>query len=230
VKKLEDDTRYRAFCYTCRRPLLTCYCQHVKPFESSPRFVILMHPHEVKKPIGTGRMAHQCLKNSTLWIGQDFANSEKLNQLISDPDIFPMLLFPGSNSHNLTTLDSHQRKALCPGDKELVIILLDATWIYAKKMLYRSPNLQKLPRICFNPPHLSKFIVRKQPNDECFSTIEAIDEILNLLGSKNHGHLMEVFLGMVDRQLSFRKRGNSRHRINYYKRKGFLVEEIPSYE
>ena len=179
-----------------------------------------MHPHEVKKPIGTGRMSHQCLSNSTIWIGADFTKSKQVDDLINDPKLFPILLFPGGQSKNLSLMTTTERQGIYPDGRELVIIVLDATWIYAKKMLYRSPNLQVLPRVCFNPPHLSRFLVRKQPSDECFSTIEAIHEILNLMGSTSHGHLIEVFDKMVARQLTFRKKGNSRHRINYLRRKG----------
>ncbi|MEO6459969.1 MAG: tRNA-uridine aminocarboxypropyltransferase [Bdellovibrionota bacterium] len=216
--------RQRTPCLKCRKPPITCYCKTITPFASTPRLVILMSPQEVKHPVGTGRMAHQCLSNSTLLEGAQFTDSPKVEALLKDPTIFPMLLFPGPKSHNLSNLDRSARHALCPEGKELVIIVLDATWTHAKQMLHRSPNLQAIPRISFTPPHLSRFIVRKQPHEHCFSSIEAIHQIIELMGPDNrarpHDHLLEVFDKMVSLQLSFRTPDQkSRHSQSFIDRK-----------
>ncbi|HVJ64558.1 MAG TPA: tRNA-uridine aminocarboxypropyltransferase [Bdellovibrionota bacterium] len=221
---------HRNFCYTCRRPHVGCYCPSVRPFESTPSFLILMHPHEVKKTIGTGRMASQCLSNSTLWVGADFATDPRVATLLADPSVYPVLLYPGPRSQNLSRMAPGERRAVFPSDgRQPVVIVLDATWNNAKKMLYHSPNLQKIPRIGFDTPHLSKFLLRKQPRDECFSSIEAIHHVLELLGDPGRDHLMEVFEGMVQKQLTYQKsqHRHSRHRINYFKRKGLEFEALP---
>lgn len=216
--------RQRTPCLKCRKPPVTCYCSTIAPFASAPRMVILMSPQEAKHPVGTGRMAHQCLSNSLLLEGAQFADSQKVEELLRDPKIFPMLLFPGPRSHNLSKLSREQRDELHPSERELVIIVLDATWTHAKQMLHRSPNLQALPRICFTPPHLSRFLVRKQPHDHCFSSIEAIHHIIDLMGPKNperpHDHLIDVFERMVRQQLSFRTPDQkSRHSQSFIDRK-----------
>jgi DTW domain-containing protein len=219
--------RQRIPCLKCRKPQVTCYCKTLKPFDSSPRILILMHPQEVKHPVGTGRMAHQTLSNSVLLEGALFAESQKLQTLLDDPKLFPMLLFPGPRSHNLSSLERAERQLLCPPDRELLIIILDATWTHAKQMLHRAPNLQILPRICFTPPHLSRFVVRKQPHEHCFSSIEAIHQVIELMcpeelaqGARPHDHLLEVFEKMVELQLSFRNTTQkSRHSQSYLNRK-----------
>jgi DTW domain-containing protein YfiP len=107
------------------------------------------------------------------------------------------------------------------------MIILDATWRMAKQMLHFSPNLQRLPRFCFTPPHLSRFFVRQQPNDQCFSTIEAIHQVMSLLdpavghqeGPRPYDCLLEIFDKMVAKQLSFRRPGHTRYSLSYLKRK-----------
>jgi DTW domain-containing protein YfiP len=221
----------RVRCWKCRKAIVCCYCKNLAPFKSSPRFVILIHPLEARHPIGTGRMAHQSLLNSHLWEGSSFENFEPLIALLADPKIYPVLLFPGDTSTNLSTLSAGQRLEFFPAGREVVIIVLDATWHLAKKMLHRTSILQKIPRISFTPPGLSGFIIRKQPEPYCYSTIEAIHEILRLM-NPTQGHeakpdespasLLNVFHKMVAQQLAFREarpEGRSRHARNYLIRK-----------
>jgi DTW domain-containing protein YfiP len=211
ARAFEPKCSQRTPCPQCRKPPITCYCATIRPFESKPRILILMSPQEFKHRVGTGRMAHQCLSNSQLIKGAEFAGSAPVETILRDPKIFPMLLFPGPTSLNLSNLESCERQTLCPPDRELLIVILDATWNHAKQMLHRSPNLQALPRICFTPPHLSRFLVRRQPHEHCFSSIEAIHQIIELMNplgrghaKEPHDHLIEVFDKMVLQQLNFR--------------------------
>lgn len=101
-----------------------------------------------------------------------------------------------------------------PG-KQRTVFLLDGTWAQARSLLRCNPELRKLPAIRFTPPGLSSFRVRKQPAPECYSTIEAIHEILSLMddpekeASKN---LLEVFGYMVERQEHYSPPGKRRRR------------------
>ncbi len=217
--------RQRIPCVACRKPPVSCYCATLRPFDSSPRIVILMHPLEAKHPIGTGRMAHLCLSNSKLWVSADFERHDELGELLADPKLYPVLLYPGPKSRNLTTMTERERFELAPPGRELAVIVLDATWHNARKMLLYSPRLQKLPRVSFTTQQTSRFIVRKQPQAHCLSSLEAVHEILRLLEAKTSKpapirHLLDVFDAMVARQLEHRSRpGPSRHAGGYAARK-----------
>lgn len=226
--KIAELPPRRGICYSCRKPQVSCYCEDVVPLSTNPRMVVLMHPLEARHPVGTGRMAHRCLSNSMLLVGADFADSRELDSLLDDPKLFPMLLFPGRGSRNLSTMAPPERRAMVPEGREPVVIVLDATWELAQKMLFHTPRLGTIPRIGFMPSRLSRFLVRKQPNPQCFSTIEAIHEILSLLdadlrpeGARDYDRLLEVFDRMVAKQMAFRLagRGQSRHSVNYWARK-----------
>jgi DTW domain-containing protein YfiP len=215
----------RMRCLKCKKPHITCYCADLRPISSSPRIVILMHPLEFKHPIGTGRLAHHCLKNSELWVGADFKKSDRLAALLADETISPQLLFPGEGSQNLSAMNLTERKLSQSSDKKNVLFVLDGTWHLAKKMLHRTPQLQNIPRISFVPKTLSRFVVRKQPRPDCYSTLEAISEVLELLDSPAP-HLLEMFSKMLNTQLSFNnQRRPSRHAIAYAKRKAKRLNE-----
>ena len=147
--------------------------------ETHTKFVFLMHPKEFKQEkAGTGRLTHLCLANSEIHVGVAFDNHEAVEALIADPRNFTDLLYPGPGARNLTT-GGFQSGDLA--GRSLVVLLLDATWSCARKMLKLSPNLQRLPRVMFTPTAPSRFVIKQQPQAECLSTLEATHELLAAL-------------------------------------------------
>lgn len=204
----QELSRGRRLCLACLQPPFGCYCADVRPFDPKILFSILIHPIEARRKIATGRMAHLCLRGSRLLRGQDFSESAAVDALVGDPALHPVVLYPGPNSIDLTAASEDERCALIPPGKRLAVFVLDGTWWTARKMA-RSRNLESLPRIAFLPDRPSRFRVRKQPKPECWSTIEAVHQTIELLGnaagfdveSRSHDGLLDVFERMVERQL-----------------------------
>jgi DTW domain-containing protein YfiP len=170
-----------------------------------------MHPIERRRRIATGRMSYLSLHDSELIVGQDFADNPKLNALLGNPEFNCLVLCPGVNATDLTKSTSEQKESLFVPGKKTLVIVIDGTWATAKKMMNRSPNLKRLQKICFTPASPSRFRVRKQPRAECYSTIEAIHQTIELIGGHagfdlmtgEHSNLLKVFDKMVERQLEF---------------------------
>jgi tRNA-uridine aminocarboxypropyltransferase len=199
---------YRPSCWRCRRPLGGCYCSLIRHFASEPRMIILSQPREAKHRLGTGRMAHLCLSNSVLIEGVDFTLDQRVNREIDDPLNFPVLLYPSSDSIDLSILNRRQRTALIPSRQRLVVFVLDGTWKSARKMIRSSQNLRRLPAISFTPPTPSAYRIRRQPRPQCYSTIEAIYHVIELFAAggaaaRPHDNLLTVFASLVDRQLTY---------------------------
>jgi len=213
LRKFERESavpRSREMCLTCRQPAFGCYCEAVRRFDPGLRFVILIHPIEVKRRIASGRMSHLCLERSELIEGKDYSLNKRVNEIVSDPSLQPFILYPGPQAANLSRLSVGERTSLFDPNRELVIFVIDGTWATARKMM-RSENLRSLPRLCFSPEKPSMFRVRKQPAPGCVSTIEAIHQTIDLLGeavgldvtNRRHDALLDVFETMVERQLRF---------------------------
>lgn len=225
---LSEAPQYRCICSTCFQPDFGCYCSHVHNFDPKINFVILIHPVEAKRRIATGRMSHLCLKNSFLIKGQNYSTSSLVDELIQDTNYHSVMLYPGATSKNLSLMFEHEKKNLFPTDKKLRIFVLDGTWATAKKMIKHSENLKALPRICFSPSKPSNFRVRKQPDINCYSTIEAIHHTIELIGEsqgfavqeREHDKLINVFDHMVEKQLSFVREVNLNLREASYRREG----------
>lgn len=195
----------RDLCLVCNRARATCFCKYAKPFATKTRFLILMHPKEFKRQrTGTGRITRLSLRNSELWVGEDFSHHERLNAALKDSSYEPLLLFPGETALNLSTAAF----PITQGDRSPLVIILDATWQSARKMLRLSQNLQSLRRISFAASGISRFVIKRQPNAAALSTIEAAYRILEIfdenrveaLDGKHHG-LMETLGAIVDFQL-----------------------------
>lgn len=203
-----SEGEFREVCSRCRRPQSACYCAAIRSFSSEIEFVILIHRDEARRGIASGRMAHLCLNNSRLLVGTNFSKNAELNSLLHNPQYFPVVLYPGPKSVNLSGLDLRARRDLFPPGRRPLMILIDGTWAQARKVKRLSTNLHDLPFVCFTPPTPSRFLVRQQPHPDCYSTIEAIHRLIELLGPRDnsHGNLLEVFEHMVQTQLDYERK------------------------
>ncbi len=206
-----DEKSPRRYCAKCKKPLATCYCVAVQPFCSSPQFVILIHRLEARRSVATGRMAHLCLSNSLLFEGTDFTDHPGVNALISDRQNYCVVLARGNTAVDLTEIAENERRRLFPPDKRLVVFVIDGTWAQARRMRRLSRNLKGLPSVCFTPETPSRFLVRKQPEAHCCSTIEAIHTCISLVGlepQQPRNNLLTAFAYMVNQQIEYEATSN----------------------
>jgi len=167
--------------------------------DTRTKFLILMHPKEFKQEkAGTGRLTHLCLTNSEIHVGVEFDDHAEVQRQLNDPAYLPMLVYPGRTAFNLSKGD------LAPSDlcaRRLLVILLDGTWIAARKMLRVSPSLQRLLRVMFNAGAPSRFVIKHQPQVGCLSTLETTHELLLGLERSGLDHYQDPsqLLGLFDR-------------------------------
>ncbi|MGE4107667.1 MAG: tRNA-uridine aminocarboxypropyltransferase [Bacteriovoracia bacterium] len=192
-------------CLRCRKSPRTCYCHLLRPFRSSTQFVILQHPKERRKAIGTARMVHLSMEGSELRVGKEFDDDPVVSQYLKDESRHCVVLFPSERSANLSTArEAGELDRWIPPGKNLVVFVLDGTWTQAKRILERSLKLARLPQVCFTVREKSQYRIRQQPEDYCLSTLEAVTEVLNILETGAPvENLTQVFHSMVETQLGF---------------------------
>jgi len=200
-----DETTYREWCPDCRRPKAACWCRHVVRTEARTHVVFLQHPRESRVAIGTARMAHVSLPGSELHIGADFSGDPRVRELVDDPSA--ALLFPGPDATDLAAAAPHERP------KTLVVV--DGTWANARKLVLKDPLLSKMRRVEFQPSRESRYRIRKEPNAQSVSTIEATVEALGLLedAPDRFRRMLDAFDAMIDLQIEKRdaREGASRY-------------------
>jgi DTW domain-containing protein YfiP len=173
---------------------------------SRTKFVFLMHPHELKRvKAGTGRLTHLCLADSEIHVGIEFDGNESVQALLNDPGNYPVLLYPSREARDLS---KGELQTADFGGRRLVVFLLDATWRLVRRMLRLSPSLQRLPRIMFSNAAPSRYVIKKQPEAGCLSTLEATHELLVALerSGLDHYAMPEQLLGVFQRMQDFQLR------------------------
>jgi len=164
----------REKCYECFRPKSSCMCEHFEHIQTHTKFVVLMHPKEFKKvKNNTGHFTHKSLTNSELFIGIDFSDHKRINEIIDSHDSY--ILFPSPNAVNLT-----DEKPIL-SSKPLAIFLIDSTWACTKKMFTQSTNLNALKHMSFTSDRTSAYEIKTQPEEAYLSTIESTLVVLELL-------------------------------------------------
>jgi DTW domain-containing protein YfiP len=176
------------------------------------KFVILMHPYEFKRiKANTGRLTHICLPDSALFVGESFDTHEDVQALISDPKNYPVLLYPGKEALDLSTIELSDPQLSTLNaqlqSRRLVVFLLDATWRLARPMLRKSLTLQALPKVMFTNAAPSRYRIKLQPEPGCLSTLEAVHEMLLALDRTGldaytlPNQLLDLFERMQDFQI-----------------------------
>lgn len=189
----------RPSCSRCRRPIRVCVCAALVPVESRTRVVFLQHPREARMPVSTCRLAHLSLPNSELHVGLGPEGDARLESIAKEPGT--MLLFPGPDATDVRDLRAPPS----------TLIVVDGTWINARKLVVRSPLVAALPRIGFTPLHPSNYRIRREPAPHCVSTIEAVVHVLDALDERpgRFTPILGVFDRMVELQLTFIESGTT---------------------
>lgn len=214
-------------CMKCFRPVDRCLCHFVMPpIDAGIKFIFLMHPKEAKRNrTGTGRIAHTALAHSEILMGVDFSKDTRLQTLLADKRYLPLLLYPGENT---ITAESLADSATVSGSSFVsgtvtangespanasvphipLVIVIDATWFCARKVIEHSPFLLELPRISFAGNYRSIFTFKREPRPEYISTIESCYYLICemqragiVVPTVNAEPLMNAFKEMIRQQL-----------------------------
>lgn len=189
-------------CPRCEKPPNLCVCAAVTPVDNRVHVLILRHPQEQDRKLGTARIATLQLKNSALKTGLSWANIGKALGRPADPKNWGILYLGTAKTSEplppriLTVVT--KKGAPAEGQEALLqslegIILLDGTWQQAKALWWRNAWMLKCRRLVLQPPHPSLYgNLRKEPRRESVSTIEAAAYTLAAL--ENNPALAEKIL------------------------------------
>ena len=183
------------YCSQCGKARKACICDNIVALDSQVELIILQHPTEEHRPMGTARILSLSLVNSRLLVGEDFREHGELNQLLAEPDVEHFVLYPSDVS--LSAAD-----VALPIEKKIRIILLDGTWKKAFKMWQLNTQLHHLP--CLHLPEDLKgnYRIRKAPNENALSTVEAGFHVLSIMQpEKDFSPLLDAFEAMIDYQI-----------------------------
>lgn len=183
-----------AECPRCLKPRSLCVCEGIAPIDNKVSLLILQHPQEQDRELGTARLTALHFKDALLKIGLSWPSLTKILGRPTDPQRWAILY-----------LGSVKAKAVLP-ERDIVvvnksgnavdrqdsalreiegIILLDGTWSQAKALWWRNGWMLKCKRVVLGPKRPSRYgRLRREPRSDGLSTIEAAAMLLARLERK----------------------------------------------
>jgi len=179
-------------CPRCHKPMALCVCDAITPIQNRVSLLILQHPQEQDRALGTARLTAMHFANAVMKIGLSWPSLAKaLGRPVADPSRWAVLYLGSAKAADLpTTRDilAINRKGEMEDDQEGVleniegIILLDGTWSQAKALWWRNPWMLRCQRVILGPSRPSRYgKLRREPRRDGLSTIEAAALLLSKL-------------------------------------------------
>jgi DTW domain-containing protein YfiP len=179
-------------CPHCRKPMPLCVCDGVKPVESRLELLILQHPQEQDRALGTARLTAMHFERAVLKIGLSWPSLAKaLGRPVADPSRWAVLYLGSVNAADFDTTEeviAVNRKGEMAENQRAIfrgiegVVLLDGSWSQAKALWWRNPWMLKCQRIILGPSHPSRYgRLRREPRRDGLSTIEAAGLVLSCL-------------------------------------------------
>jgi DTW domain-containing protein len=169
-----------------------CICDSVTPIESRISLLILQHPQEQDRALGTARLVAMHFKNAVVKIGLSWPSLAKaLGRGVADPSRWAVLYLGSVKATDLDT-DSDvvalTRKGEAAANQRAIlsslegVVLLDGTWSQAKALWWRNPWMLKCQRVILGPRQPSRYgALRREPRRDGLSTIEAAGMLIAAL-------------------------------------------------
>jgi DTW domain-containing protein YfiP len=149
-------------------------------------------------------------QSMTVILGEDFTNDDLLNSILNEGKNNCAILYPNENAISL--------EQNSPINALTHLILIDGTWRKAKRIFTLSKNLHSLPSFKLLPENNSDYRIRKAPNKESLSTLEATVYALQILEPNlNTKAAVTTFDKMIDFQI--KKMGREVFQKNYLDKK-----------
>jgi DTW domain-containing protein YfiP len=170
-------------CPHCAKPEFLCVCAGVAPLKTRTGLLILQHPQEQDRLLGTAGLTRRALENSVLKVGLSWPSLAKALGREADPSQWAILHLGSTRAADLPrdreviALDK-KGVALADQDKALAglkgVVVFDGSWSQAKTLWWRNPWVLKARRLALNPRKKSLYgNLRREPRREALSTLEA---------------------------------------------------------
>jgi len=172
-------------CDYCMLGKQFCICEHQPLVKSTAGFMLVMFDYEMIKPSNTGRLIADVIEDTFAYQWSRTEPNQEMIDIINTDCWQPFIIFP---EEYVVERERVQTGPLIiePGKRPLYI-LLDGSWREAKKMFKKSPWLEHIPVISFDPDVVSQYQIRKAAKDNQLATAEVASLVLG-----HHGEALNA--------------------------------------
>lgn len=172
----------RLRCSSCDFLLDECLCAEVQPVQCDRHWLVLQHPKEQSHPKNTLRLLTLCVANLKIVCAESGPDIERA---ISGLKPGSVLLYPSAGVPDW----SAKSEALAA---DASVVLIDATWRKAIKMLALNPALEAMPRRALPHGFVSRYSRRKTSVKGGLSTLEALAYAREIDEGRDPGPLLRL--------------------------------------
>ncbi|PIT06131.1 hypothetical protein TSA1_17155 [Bradyrhizobium nitroreducens] len=176
-------------CPHCQKPMPLCICDSVTPIENRLSLLILQHPQEQDRALGTARLLARHFADATVRVGLSWPSlSKALGRPVENAARWAVLYLGSARAADLEAeaeiIALNRKGEIAENQRAILgklegVVLLDGTWSQAKALWWRNPWMLKCQRVILNPAHPSRYgRLRKEPRRDGLSTIEAAATVL----------------------------------------------------
>jgi DTW domain-containing protein YfiP len=176
-------------CPHCHKPLPLCICDSIVPIENKLGILILQHPQEQDRALGTARVAALHFKNAVVKVGLSWPSLAKaLGRPVQDQSRWAVLYLGSAKVSDFETdrdILAIDRKGEAQENQRAIlkdiqgIVVIDGTWSQAKALWWRNAWMLKLQRVILGPIKPSLYgKLRREPRSDGLSTLEATGMLL----------------------------------------------------
>jgi DTW domain-containing protein YfiP len=180
-----------ADCPQCHKPVALCVCDGIVAIETKVSVLILQHPQEQDRVLGTARLTSVHFRDAVMKIGLSWPSLSKILGRTADPHRWAVLYLGSVKAASLAPdreIVFVNRKGELERDQDTLmgdiegIVLLDGTWSQAKALWWRNAWMLKCQRVVLGPAKPSLYgKLRREPRRDGLSTIEAAAMLLAAL-------------------------------------------------
>ncbi len=170
-------------CPRCQKPRALCICAALSEYRGDLSVLVLRHPQEKDRVLGTARMIELQVPGTRVATGLSWRNLSAALGRDADPHEWGVL-YQGPKSdrpqRGAAAVTAVDRKGQLLADQEAAlaglrgVIVIDGTWSQAKTLWWRNPWLLKCRRLVLAPPRPSAYgRLRREPRRDSLSTLES---------------------------------------------------------
>jgi len=181
-------------CPRCLKPLPLCVCDGIVPIDNRIAVLILQHPQEQDRTLGTARLAALHLKNAVFKVGLSWPSLAKALGRPAEPRRWAILHLGAARAADVPAgrdLAVFDRKGKPVADQDAAlsdiegIAVFDGSWSQAKTLWWRNAWVLKGKRLVLRPRRPSLYgKLRREPRREGLSTLEAVALALSRLENR----------------------------------------------
>jgi DTW domain-containing protein YfiP len=178
-------------CPRCHKPPALCVCDTIVPLDNRIQVLILQHPQEQDRALGTARLTVLHFRHAILKVGLSWPSLTKILGRPTDPQRWAILYLGSAKAATLAPdreVVVLNRKGEPERDQDGLlrdiegVVLLDGNWSQAKALWWRNAWMLKCRRVILGPPRPSRYgKLRREPRRDGLSTIEAAAMLVSRL-------------------------------------------------